>query len=267
MAVRWKLLLNAVNITTPLIGLIRIILYGQVLNKILPSSVGGDSAKVAFIMVNNPDDKAAAVSATIIDRLVGLFVLFLIVLFTLPWVDSITINQKISILLVFGGIVIAAVITYIGIIDKLIKKVLSWKILSNQVGKQINILWNHFQQSREYPMAIIKGCFLSLLIKIIVITSQFYAFSAIGVQVPLLDMFFSMPLVNLATTIPISIGGLGVREASLTALLNIPADDVVSFSLIQYSIPMVIVVIILLFTLMYKIWNWTGQRRLKQTDQ
>jgi len=249
LAIRWNVLLKAVSINSPILGLFRVILYGQVLNKLLPSSIGGDSAKVAFVMVNNPDDKAAAVSATIIDRVVGLFVLFLIVLVTLPMIDTITTSQKLSILLVFGMIVIVAVITYLGWIDKVIERVLSMKLFKNQVGKQLVTLWRYFQQYREYPVAMLKACGLSLLIKVIMILSQHYTFSVIGVRVPLLDMFFSIPLVNLATTIPISIGGLGVREASLTALLNIPADQVVSYSLIQYSIPIVIAVLVLLISL------------------
>jgi uncharacterized protein (TIRG00374 family) len=229
-------------------------------NKVLPSSIGGDTAKVAFVIVNNPEDKAAAVSATIIDRVVGLFVLFIIVLFTLPLIDTITISQKLSILLVFGLIVIVAVITYLGYIDKLIEKILDLRVFKNQVGKQLVKLWHYFQQYREYPITMLKACGLSLLIKTIMILHQYYTFSAIGVRVPLLDMFFSIPLVNLATTIPISIGGLGVREASLTALLNIPADHVVSYSLIQYSIPIVIAILVLFVSL------FTRNRRSLDTE-
>jgi uncharacterized protein (TIRG00374 family) len=246
LALRWQVLLRAVNLTSPVMELFRIILYGQGLNKVLPSSIGGDSAKVAYILINNPEDKAQAVSATLIDRLVGLFVLCFIVLFTLPFVDNLPSTPKMGGMAIFGLVVIFVLLIYVGFLDGLIDKILQWSIFSSKLGKQLVKLWNIFKEYRQYPQAMIKAFLLSLLIKIIMIVSQFYTFLSIGVEVPILDMFFSIPLVNLVTTIPISIGGIGVREASLTALLNIPAELVVSYSLIRYSISIVVILLVFL---------------------
>ncbi len=248
-SLRWKILLGAVNLFPPIRDLYRIILYGQGLNKILPSSIGGDSAKFAYIMYNHPEDKVAAVGATILDRVIGLYVLCFIILFTLPFIDYISISQKVGGLLVFGSINILVIIIYMRLLDTTIEWILNRKLFKNLVGKYLDKFWYVFQQSREHPAVMIKSILFSIVIKIIMILSQYYTFRAIGVIVPVLDMFFSVPLVNLITTIPISIGGLGVREASLTTLLNISADEVVSYSLIRYSMSIVIIILMLFVSL------------------
>ena len=42
---------------------------------------------------------------------------------------------------------------------------------------------------------------------------------AVGVEVPVAAWFFAWPLAKIVATLPISLGGLGVRESSLAALL------------------------------------------------
>ena len=260
MAIRWKNLLSTVGIQAPIISLYKTILYGQVLNKILPSSIGGDSAKIAYVIYNHPEEKAASISATIMDRIIGLFALCFIVLITLPFVKVISTNEKIFGLMIFGSINVISSLLFFGKLDRVAIWVLGRKIAQNTVGEYFNKIWLIFQKYRLNYLDLISAFLISILVKIIMITSQYYTFKAIGVNIPLLTMFLVIPIVNLVTTIPISIGGLGLREASLASLLDIANDQVISYSLIRYSISILVSVFLIIIFSFRKLFQ-TGEKQ------
>ncbi len=255
MAVRWKKLLSAVGLEAPIIALYKTILFGQVLNKILPSSIGGDSAKIAYVIYNHPEEKEASISATIMDRIIGLFALCFIVFITLPFVDFVSKQYKLIGLMIFGSIIVISSLIFFGILDGLVTWVMSRTIAKNIIGVYINKIWSIFQRYRVNNLELLSAFLISILVKIIMIVSQHYTFMAIGVDVPLLTMFLVIPLVNLVTTIPISIGGLGLREASLASLLDVANDQVVSYSLIRYSISIVISVFLIIIFSIHKLFQ------------
>jgi uncharacterized protein (TIRG00374 family) len=96
---RWKILLGIVGIQESLKTLYRIFLYGQVLNIILPTSIGGDTARIAFLINKYPSKKSAGVSATLLDRVIGLFALVLIAVCALPFSRILGPEERLFILL------------------------------------------------------------------------------------------------------------------------------------------------------------------------
>jgi uncharacterized membrane protein YbhN (UPF0104 family) len=77
--------------------------------------------------------------------------------------------------------------------------------------------------------------FWACLLQVNVIVHYWLAGKGFHLEVPLLDYFIFIPVVLLVLTIPITIGGLGVREGLYTQILGyygILAATSVSFSLI-----------------------------------
>ena len=63
--------------------------------------------------------------------------------------------------------------------------------------------------------------------------------SSLNIQIPLLLYFSIVPIVFLATAIPITVGGLGVREGVIIYLLikfGIDAQSAIALSLIYFGI-------------------------------
>ena len=61
---------------------------------------------------------------------------------------------------------------------------------------------------------------------------------ALGLEVGFLAIAFAAPLVTMATLIPVSVGGMGVREAGYALLLSpygVDAPEAVALGLLQYS--------------------------------
>ena len=73
---------------------------------------------------------------------------------------------------------------------------------------------------------VVKSCFMNLM------------FMAIGVDVPLIANLFVVPLVNIISLIPVSFGGVGVRETSYIALygfFGVPPEASLVASLVTFT--------------------------------
>ncbi|OGD24215.1 MAG: hypothetical protein A2Y56_06000, partial [Candidatus Aminicenantes bacterium RBG_13_63_10] len=75
----------------------------------------------------------------------------------------------------------------------------------------------------------------ALALQVNVILYYFLIGHALGMRVPLLDYFIFIPIVLLLQTIPLTIGGLGLRESAYVAVFRfygVAAETAVSFSLV-----------------------------------
>jgi hypothetical protein len=88
---------------------------------------------------------------------------------------------------------------------------------------------------RGRKRAVLKAFFWALLLQANVIVHYYLAGKGFHLQVPLLDYFIFIPVVLLVLTIPITIGGLGLREvlySRILAFYAIPAGAAVAFATI-----------------------------------
>ena len=75
------------------------------------------------------------------------------------------------------------------------------------------------RRMRRQPKVAARGFVLSLGIQSAYIVLQAWLGRSVGIDVTIWAWFFAWPLVKLIALLPISLGGLAVREASLAALL------------------------------------------------
>lgn len=248
---RWKLLLDVRGINLPLKDLYISVLYGQTLNQVLPSSIGGDSARVAYLFSRYPDKKSAGVSATLLDRFLGLFALIVIAFFDFPFVSGLSFHQKAIGISILGVIIILVALGLWGEFDSLFTWFLNLDMIPGVIGCQLDKFWTIFIEYRRDWKSLLKGFSLSIVSQGIMILGQYLTFQLIGVQVLLIRLFLVIPVVTLIITLPVSIGGIGVREAALVSMLAISSDAVVSFSIIRYSF-YILIPVILFFDTMFR---------------
>jgi uncharacterized protein (TIRG00374 family) len=246
MSLRWKLLLEKIGLSSSIMGLYRIVLFGQLLNRFLPSSIGGDSAKIYYAISHHPDKKTASVSATLMDRGIGLFSLFFIVMITLPFVSILNLQEKVIGSILMGSVILAIGLLVFGQLDALIVWFMNLRFAQNRIGEYVRRFWDVFLEYRIQKTVLLQAFLYSILTKMIMIIGQYLTFVAVGVDIPLIVIFFVIPLVNLITTIPVSIGGLGLREVSLARILVIPNDQVISYSVVRYSIILLITILLMI---------------------
>jgi hypothetical protein len=87
--VRWHFLVRAVDLPLKLRDTLRLGFLGYLYNFVLPGGVGGDFVKGGFLAREQPGRRAEAVLTVLVDRIVGLYGLFLLatgaILFTGMW--------------------------------------------------------------------------------------------------------------------------------------------------------------------------------------
>lgn len=96
------------------------------------------------------------------------------------------------------------------------------------VSEQLYPLFGNYQ-------ILVKLGLLSFLLQISIVFWYFTAARAMHLDISLLALMIGVPVVELLLAIPISVGGIGVRDSALVVLLlpfGLNAEDIVSFSLL-----------------------------------
>src|SRR5688572_30589032 len=100
-AVRWRGLLQAHGVTAPMSFLVRSVMVGVFFNHFLPSTVGGDAMRAYDSY--RLSQRSAPMTSVVVDRLLGLFVLTLFALVSLPFASQLTSRSPTLVRLVVGG--------------------------------------------------------------------------------------------------------------------------------------------------------------------
>lgn len=220
-AFRWRLILNALSNYDHPIGAVAALkmTYASVFfNACLPGTVGGDVIRVWLAKMVNVSTQLA-IHSVIIDRLIALLGLGVIILCTLPVLGTLT---GVDTVLVYPAVVVAAVagVWLLYNIERVLKPFSSTRI--------VHILM-YFISSLRMILVHPGTSVISLTYAVIAHLSYSYAAyllaCSLSIHVTPLQCITLIPPVVLATTLPISMGGWGVREAGMVgmfALVKVP---------------------------------------------
>jgi hypothetical protein len=236
-AVRWYILLRVQDIRLGFLRVCSLLMIGIFFNQFMPGGTGGDVVKIFYLLKETPGKKAQALLAALIDRVVGLLGLIIIAAFILwrkyDWLKQTEITRSLtwSLMLVLaaslGGIAFSFAITGLGLVEKLPQRMPFRDKLV-----ELSIAYNLYARAWRASLAAI---FLSFGIHIASFCVFFSAAKSLRAGVPIGDFFAVMPIINTLASLPISVGGTGVREGLFQTLLNtlcgVPEADAVVISL------------------------------------
>jgi glycosyltransferase 2 family protein len=215
MAVRWSEIAAVCGAPLALPQATQISFIASFFNQVLPSSVGGDAARI-WLLTRSDGKWANATYSVLIDRIVGVLVLALIVIACLPWSLELIQNplaRAVLLLIGAGSVGGAAVFLAIGIWH--------WPILDRFMPTRHLVAaarnaWRLCRSSQ--PLATVTAC--SVAIHLLTVTSAWCCMKAVAAPVGFAPVLFLLPPVLLITTVPISIAGWGVRETSMVAAFS-----------------------------------------------
>lgn len=222
LAVRWRDIAQVCNAPMTFIEAVRYTMVGKFFSQTLPSTIGGDAARVWMLARESGSWKAATFSV-VIDRGVGLGTLAVIVLVCLPW--SLSIVQDATargILVGIGAGIVGAGLAFLAI-PLLHTKFLErfWPVRQLVRMAQLSL------QLLAFPRVFSIGV-TSVLIQAATISSAWAAARAIAAPLDFLTAMILIPPVVLVSAVPISIAGWGVRESAMIAafaLAGLPESD------------------------------------------
>jgi hypothetical protein len=198
-------------------------------NQTLPSTIGGDAARI-WLVAHHHSGWKGAVYSVLIDRGAGLLWLALIVLACLPWSLSSIPNPVGRITLIAISAASIAGIVALFTIDRSGRWLTRWR-LTRHLAEIASVTWRVLTWRRiGFAVAVLSviGHFLTAL-------TAWCVARAIGSSLDLVEALLLILPVVLIASIPISIAGWGVREAAMvTAFVyaGLPQGDGLLVSLL-----------------------------------
>jgi glycosyltransferase 2 family protein len=231
-AYRWRVLLDAVDMPVPIWRLTYLYVVGTFFNTFLPSGFGGDAIKI-YELNRYSHRGPASVSTVLLDRLVGLAMVFALGLVALPLVYADLPQQEALIVAIvcLGGLVGS----WLFFQQRFIEPVL--RILPQGVRDKLMALYGVVQAAAQTG-ALWRSLVISLVFSIVLFAINYILALAVGIQISLWYIVAFMPILSLSMTIP-SIGALGTREGAyvlLFATAGVAAPLALAMSLAFYAL-------------------------------
>ena len=218
--IRWYQILKIHSIKIAPLKLYKYYLIGTFFNNFLPTTVGGDVYRAYFIYKNN-SGLVPSLMPIIFERFIGL-----ICLVGIGTIALLFYNDKTNLILVlsysliaifsatlFGLFIIFNLTTY-AFIKRIIKKFGSHKLLN-----KIFIFIETFHEYTINLKLIFKLVVLTLILQLIAISIFALLGYGVGSELNIIKYLQIVPVVLTISSLPISIGGLGIRELTAITLL------------------------------------------------
>lgn len=241
---KWYVLLRAQGIHAALADVLAYTFVGFFFNNFLPANVGGDIARIVTL-ARDTDQKAESALSVVMDRLVGLF-------------TYVTVAAVMGVVIVFGaGREDLANLAAIAVILFLLAAVGFAVLLSRRLRGLVERLFDlpglvklaplyrrlstAVQAYRDRPAALVLAVGVSFGGLVLTNLVSFLIALALGIDLPLLYIFFFNPLLAFAPLIIPSLGGLGVTQGFYDIFYNvlgqvITGDEAISISLTLQAI-------------------------------
>jgi uncharacterized membrane protein YbhN (UPF0104 family) len=203
-SIRWSLLLPE---KFSLKRLFPLYLLGAFFNIFLPGLVGGDAVKV-YYLYRETGKGTQTLSSVFMDRYIGLFSLITIGVVAFPFGFG-----------YFRGSWIEWLLPLIVLCFLLV----SFTVFGLRIGRRIKFLddiYSYIHSYRRRKGVLLKAMLLSTVGHAFSISSVYFIAIGLGEHVPLLALFIFIPIIATLSAVPLSISGLGIREASTVLLLG-----------------------------------------------
>jgi uncharacterized protein (TIRG00374 family) len=246
-AYRWQVLLAAVGTQVRLSRLINLYFVGTFFNTVLPSGIGGDVIRV-YELATDGAGAAVATSTVLVDRATGLLVLLALA------VGSTAVAHELISPGLAWAIVAIALVTFAGV------GLLLWRDLWERVSHRLAglapgrlaflrhtrvvaarqrfvsfyTLFRHYRGS-----ALLGALAISLGFNVLLIVVNYLIALALGVRLSMWYFLLFVPLISFTLLLPVSFGGLGVREGAYVVLFGqagVAAPVALAMSLAFYGL-------------------------------
>jgi uncharacterized protein (TIRG00374 family) len=210
--IRWEMLLKAVKIKLPLKRIIISFAGGTFFNLFLPSTIGGDFVRSVDLAANTKKPKEI-LATVLLDRLSG-YVGLVIVLLASIILGWDLIEDK-NVLISAAIITAILILILLALFNKFIFSKLNNLLHSPGAGKPRELITNLHQEIhyfRHKPRVLLKNLALSIIIQVASPLTLFIIALSLGLRISLIYFFIFTPIIGAITLLPISLGGVGVRE-------------------------------------------------------
>ncbi|MGC9359024.1 MAG: lysylphosphatidylglycerol synthase transmembrane domain-containing protein [Anaerolineae bacterium] len=235
---RWMALMRGLGDTSPYKTLLYLYYVGAFFNTFLPTGFGGDAIRIYEL--SQGGSTASAISTVLAERALGLLVQFAAALAVLPFAWRLVPSEIALLLLAI------VVVTFVATALFMNHSVMSWVMTNVPLAKavlthpKVQALYASFHR---YPRrSLTRAVGVSLVFTATLVLSQLLLGRAIGIDLGIAHYAVFVPILSTLLLVPITIGGLGVREGGYVLLFGqagVPHDQALALSLLTYAMALV----------------------------
>jgi uncharacterized membrane protein YbhN (UPF0104 family) len=208
-ALRWSKIAAKCGATIPLATALRYSFIGQFFSQVLPSTVGGDAARV-WLLARDGAGWPVAIYSVLIDRVVGVSALAFLVVACLPWTLGLVHDPIARVALALIGFgALAAAVAFLAVGVQHLRVMDRWW-LTRHLATASRLAWRLCRSVAGMQVAA-----LSFAIHLMTVIVAWGAAMAAHASVDFAHLLFLFLPVLLIATIPLSIAGWGVRESAM----------------------------------------------------
>lgn len=236
-SVRWKVLLvhkNSEKISVKYLASLYFI--GSFFNNFMPTSIGGDVYKV-IALGKKIKSKTDAFSATFMERFTGMIALVIISYFGLIqtldyWLLQMpeVVSTSPVLTLIFKGLL------FFGFWIVALGGFLFLKTFAKRF-KLARKVYESFMEYKGKNKVLFSAFVTSFIVQLLAISTQYFIFTALGINLSIEYALFIFPVVTLASFLIPSLNGLGVQDALYMQLflsVGVPREISLSASIIYH---------------------------------
>ena len=234
MVLRWKMLLHTQKISISQSFLLGSYLVGCFFNIFLPTSIGGDIYRIYDTSKFKNSSKLKAASVILMDRFTGLIVIMIYLMAVLSFgflrisyvefmVGKWTLSDQILIILIIIFFILLILVILIMLFPDLFKlKKLFRKIkFLRRWENKFRQIYDTFKEFKKFKFILFINILLSFVLQFAFTLCYYFAGLSFGIrELSILSFIFIVQLINILTMLPISIGGVGIREGAFVVLVG-----------------------------------------------
>jgi hypothetical protein len=224
-AAKWRILGRSVGFERSLATYVRFYFIGMFFNVFGPSTLGGDVVRSLYLGAGRRP--VLGVSSVVVDRMSGLAMLMALGAVALLASPAYHFPLPLTAAVIAGGLglvvawwTLPALVTFLPV--------------HNRIRRQVEHDLAPFFRDRRM---MLRACAVSLAFHLSQVVLQWVLARAVGADVPLRYCLVFHPLLAFLTALPISVSGLGIREASYLVFLGrigVPEPLAVSVGLLWW---------------------------------
>lgn len=210
-AVKWGVILKARSRALPFLRLLRHYLVGLFFNNVLPTTVGGDAVR-AWEATRDTGEVPEAVASVVTERLVAGAALGFTALLGLPFVDA---GPRLVLLVsafLALDLLLVAIFLAPRVAEAVVTATLPRRLQTARASAGATVA--AVRATLRSPRVLLRVFLLSVLFQVLVAAVNACLFRALGASVGLAGCLVYTPMIFTITMLPISLSGLGVREAA-----------------------------------------------------
>lgn len=238
-SLKWGVLLRADGVRVPLRTLFMNYMIGSFFNVFLPSNIGGDTYRV-YAVAHETSRTGSTVASVLADRLSGLLTLSILG-FIFPLIGWELIDHRRMYLLplgVFGLVVLLlALMCSRGLLRLALR--LSGLGRVEKIRSMADAFLASVAAYRRQPCVMAGVMALSFAFHVTFIICVWLMGRALGLQVPFFAFCVYVPLVAILEAIPLSIFGIGLRDAGYVVFMRAmdrPDEDGLALSVLFVAV-------------------------------